>query len=107
MLNPDDALERGQFRDDGAQHRATVVGSPRIGITIAGNQDLGTDLLESVDYAERSHIGRRDRPDRTDTRRSQETHNCLRNVAQVADHSVTPGNTQPSKRSGQRSDLSP
>ena len=74
---------------------------------VAGDQDLGLDLLEAVQHGVGAHVGRTEAPDAADARHRQEGDDGFRDVRQVRRHAVAGLHALLLQMQGQGSDLAP
>ena len=100
-----DRLEGWQLPNDLAHHLTAVERLPAIAVPIHREEHLRLDLAEAVDYAGRTHVGRRAGPDRAQARAREHGDDGLGDVRQVSGYAITRPDAETRERCGQRPDL--
>ena len=75
-------------------------------VTIAGDENLGPDLLESVEHALRTQIRRAHGPGRTQCGDGVKRNDALRHVVEIGNDAVAALDTKPAQGVGERHRLS-
>ena len=79
-----DALERADLAPDLAHALQRIEALARVPVAVRGEQDLGSDLAETIDHAARAEIRRARRPDGAQRGRREHRDHRLRKIGQVA-----------------------
>ena len=100
-----DRLDGWQLPNDLAYRLSAVERLPAIAVPIHCEEHLRFDLAEAVDYAGRTHVGRRAGPDRAQARAREHGDDGLGDVRQVGGYAITRPDAETRERRGQRPDL--
>ena len=103
----DHVLQRGQRGAHLGHNREPVEIAAAVGHAIAGDQDLGLDLPETIEHGVGAHVGRTHAPHAADAHGGEEGHHGLGDVGQVGGHAVAGLNPLCLQVQGQRRHLAP